>query len=83
MKLYAIMRVVIGLGAVAGASLLYWDISRKYLDFADRYCGEAEAGGNCRSLQALAVDGATPFFIVAMIALAVLILLPPPKYRGK
>jgi hypothetical protein len=83
MKLCAIVRGVIGLGAVAVASLLYWDVSRKYLDFADRYCGEAEAGGNCRALQALVVDNGTPFFIAAMIALAVLILLPGPQYRGK
>ena len=83
MKLYAIARAVIGLAAVAGASLLYWDVSRKYLAFADRHCGEAEAGGNCRSLQALVVESSTPFFIAAMIALAVLILLPGPKYRGK
>lgn len=83
MKIFSAIRGVIGLGAITGASLIYWDISRKYLDFADRHCGEAEGGENCRSLQALVVDSSTPFFIAAMVALAVLILLPGPKYRGE
>ena len=81
-KLLSVIRGLIGLGAIAGASLIHWDVSRKYLDFAERYCGEAEAGGNCRALQALAVESGTPFFIAAMVALTVLILLPGPKYRG-
>ena len=78
-----ILRRLSGFAAIAVASLLYWDLSRKYLEFADRYCGQAEAGGNCRSLQALVVDTSTPFFVAAMVVLAVLILLPGPKRRGE
>jgi len=78
-----LFRRATGLAAIAAASVLFWDVSRKYLDFADRYCGEAEAGGNCRSLQANVVDTSTPFFVAAMVVLAVLVLLPGPKPRGE
>ena len=82
-SLLGILRRTIGMSAIAAASILFWDVSRKYLQFANRYCGEAEAGGNCRSLQALVVESTTPFFIAAMVILAVLILLPHSKPRGE
>ena len=76
-----IARRVIGMSAIAAASILFWDVSRKFLEFADRHCGEAEAGGNCRSLQSLIVESSTSFFVAAMVVLAFVILLPHPKPR--
>ena len=77
-----ILRIFTGVafvGMVASFALATWDFFR----FADRFCGDGEGGGNCRTFADYYAEIHIVIFAVFATALAILLLLLNSKSTGR
>ena len=77
-----IRRWLIGV-AVIGIVGSFASAIRDLYRFADRFCGLAEAGGNCRAIARYFALNDVLMFAVFAIVLAILLMLPLFKSSGK
>ncbi len=76
------IRRLIGLAAMAAASLAFWELSRKSMQLCDRFAASPEGRGNCIAVQDATVNITTTLFVIAMLVLTVLIVFPSSKKTG-
>ena len=73
------IRRLIGVAALAAASLAFWELSRKSMQLCDRFAASPEGRGNCIAVHDGTVNITTILFVIAMLVLTVLIILPSSK----
>lgn len=76
------IRRLIGLGAIALASVSFWFVCTKFGEFVDFYCLYQEARGNCEARYAGVVRDGALAFAVAMVVLTIVVLLPKLSRGG-